>query len=164
MRDLAAAAGMSLSGLYHYFEGKDELLYELQRDAFERLTGPLAELPQDLSPSGKIERLIQNHLEFFADHITEMKVLTHESDVLGDELARRMRRLRRSYYELCLGIVTDLLKSRRRRDLDPRIATMSLFGMINWIYTWYKPATDGPAAPLARQMTDIFLRGVDREA
>jgi AcrR family transcriptional regulator len=163
MRDLAGAAGMSLSGLYHYFEGKDDLLYELQRDAFERLTGPLAELPEDLSPAAKIERLVLNHIEFFASHITEMKVLSHESNALSDELARKMRRLRRNYYDLCLAIVTDLLKSRRRRDLDPRIATMSLFGMINWIYTWYKPATDGPAAQLAKQMTEIFLHGVDRE-
>ena len=78
-------------------------------------------------------------------------------------LAKKMRRLRRNYYDLCLEIVSELLKSRRRRDLDPRITTMSLFGMINWIYTWYKPGTDGPAAQLAKQMTDIFLRGVDRE-
>lgn len=163
MRDLAGAAGMSLSGLYHYFESKDELLYELQRDAFERLISPLAQLPADLPPAAKIERLVQNHLEFFAAHITEMKVLSHESGALSDELARKMRRLRRNYYDLCLAIVIDLLRSRRRRDLDPRITTMSLFGMINWIYTWYKPATDGPAALLARQMTEVFLHGVDRE-
>lgn len=163
MRDLAEAAGMSLSGLYHYFPSKDELLYEMQRDAFEQLTEPLSALPADLSPSQKIEQLILNHLEFFAGHITEMKVLSHESGALSDELAKKMRRLRRNYYDLCLGIVSDLLKNRRRRDLDPRITTMALFGMINWIYTWYKPGTDGPAAQLAKQMTDIFLRGVDRE-
>jgi tetracycline repressor-like protein len=35
-----------------------------------------------------------------------------------------------------------------------------LFGMINWIYTWYKPRVDGNAEALARQMGDIFLGGV----
>ena len=163
MRDLAAATGMSLSGLYHYFENKDALLFELQRDAFERLTAPLAELPESLEPAAKIERLVLNHIEFFVDHANDMRVMAHDSNVLGDEQARRMRKIRRNYYEICLGIITELLKSGRRRDLDPRIATMSLFGMINWIYTWYKPATHGPAAQLAAQMTDIFLHGVDRE-
>jgi hypothetical protein len=36
---------------------------------------------------------------------------------------------------------------------------MSLFGMINWIYTWYRPQSDTPAAELARQMTGLFLSG-----
>ncbi len=163
MRDLARAAGMSLSGLYHYFAGKDELLYELQRAAFEQLIRPLSQCSPAATPAEKVERLIRNHLEFFAAHITEMKVLSHESEALDGEMGRRMRRMRRSYYNLCLGIVAELLKSRRRRDLDPRITTMALFGMINWIYTWYKPATDGPAEHLARQMTTVFLQGVDRE-
>lgn len=164
MRDLAAATGMSLSGLYHYFENKDALLFELQRDAFERLTQPLTELPESLEPAARIERLVLNHIEFFVDHVNDLKVMAHDSSALKDEQARRMRKIRRNYYDICLGIITELLKSRRRRDLDPRIATMSLFGMINWIYTWYKPATHGTPAQLAAQMTDIFLHGVDRES
>jgi len=37
---------------------------------------------------------------------------------------------------------------------------LSLFGMMNWIYTWYKPRTDGGAESLAQEMADIFLHGV----
>ena len=37
---------------------------------------------------------------------------------------------------------------------------MSLFGMINWFYTWHNPRVDPDAAGLARQMGDIFLHGV----
>jgi hypothetical protein len=35
-----------------------------------------------------------------------------------------------------------------------------LFGMMNWIYTWYKPRVDGGAPKLAQEMADLFLRGV----
>jgi hypothetical protein len=35
-----------------------------------------------------------------------------------------------------------------------------LFGMMNWIYTWYNPRVDADAAELAREMADIFLNGI----
>jgi hypothetical protein len=37
---------------------------------------------------------------------------------------------------------------------------LSLFGMMNWIYTWYNPRVDADAGHLAREMGDIFLRGI----
>jgi hypothetical protein len=37
---------------------------------------------------------------------------------------------------------------------------LSLFGMINWIYTWHNPRVDADAGALARQMGDIFLHGL----
>jgi hypothetical protein len=37
---------------------------------------------------------------------------------------------------------------------------LSLFGMINWIYTWHNPRVDPDASELARGMGDIFLGGV----
>ena len=41
-----------------------------------------------------------------------------------------------------------------------RIAVLSLFGMMNWIYTWHNPRVDADAEQLAREMGDMFLRGV----
>lgn len=162
LRDLAREAGMSLSGLYHHFDSKDELLYELQRDAYERLMQPLADIPGDAEPKTKLELLVQNHLRFFAADITGMKVLSHEAEALDGELAGRVRRIRRRYYRYFHDVVTELLRVCRRTDLNPRVATMTLFGMINWIYTWYKPAADGPPDTLASQMVGIFLDGLDR--
>ena len=40
------------------------------------------------------------------------------------------------------------------------MAVLSLFGMMNWIYTWYNPRVDANAEQLARGMGDIFLRGI----
>jgi AcrR family transcriptional regulator len=161
MRDLAQEAQMSLSGLYHHFPGKDELLYEIQREAFDRLFTPLTELAADTPPIDRIRLFIHNHLKLFAGHITEMKVLSHEADALGDTLGRQMRRMRRKYYDICHGMVVDLLAENGRRKLDPRIVTMSLFGMINWIYTWYRPRDGASVNELAGQMTEIFLNGVN---
>jgi hypothetical protein len=39
---------------------------------------------------------------------------------------------------------------------------LSLFGMMNWIYTWHNPRVDADAGELAREMGEIFLHGVCR--
>ena len=44
----------------------------------------------------------------------------------------------------------------RRHGISTRTAVMGLFGMMNWLYTWYKPQVDPDAEVLAREMSDIF--------
>ena len=51
------------------------------------------------------------------------------------------------------------LRRERGLDFNARTAVMSLFGMINWIYTWYNPRVDGNAEALAEQMGNIVLYG-----
>ena len=43
--------------------------------------------------------------------------------------------------------------------MNARLAVVSLFGMMNWIYTWYNASVDGNWREIASQMTSIFLRG-----
>jgi Tetracyclin repressor-like, C-terminal domain len=52
------------------------------------------------------------------------------------------------------------LKRERRLEFSTRIAVLSLFGMMNWIYTWHNPRVDADAASIAGEMGDVFLRGV----
>ncbi|MGH9580645.1 MAG: hypothetical protein ACRD2R_06605, partial [Terriglobales bacterium] len=100
-----------------------------------------------------------NHVEYFLAHRQAMKVLSHEDDVLKNSYGAEIAAIKREYYRTCLGLLEDL---RRREGLEfsSRVAVLSLFGMMNWIYTWHKPRVDGGAATLARQMGDVFLEGV----
>jgi len=78
---------------------------------------------------------------------------------LKNGLSAEIAAIKREYYRICLGLMDDL---RRERGLDfnARTAVMSLFGMINWIYTWYNPRVDGNAEALAEQMGNIVLNGI----
>jgi len=67
--------------------------------------------------------------------------------------------IKREYYRICVGLL-DELKRERGLQFSTRIAVLSLFGMMNWIYTWYNPRVDADAASMAAQMGDIFLCGV----
>ena len=164
MRDLSRAAGMSLAGLYHYFESKEELLYLIQKHTFrtiiERLDGRLkVRLKDSTDPEQRIRIFIENHLEYFLANKEAMKVLTHEDETLKNGRGAEIRAIKREYYKICLDLLEDLRRA-KGLQFSPRLAVLGLFGMINWIYTWHNPRVDADAQALAQEMGDLFLRGV----
>lgn len=67
---------------------------------------------------------------------------------------------KRRYYELARGIFEDLRRRGHAAGVNPRVAILSLYGMMNWIYKWYNSKVDPHAEELAEAMADIFLNGV----
>jgi len=160
MRDLSRASRLSLAGLYYYFESKEKLLYLIQKHYFstvmERLRTRLKEVTD---PEERVRTFIQNHLEYFIGNFKAYKVLSHEDDVLQGDLGEEIAALKRDYYRSCASLV-EALKRDKSLKFNSRIAIMGLFGSINWLHTWYNPRVDGEATALARQVGDVFLRGI----
>jgi AcrR family transcriptional regulator len=160
MRDLSRASGMSLSGLYYYFESKERLLFLIQKHTFTTIVRQLkAKLENVEDAEQRIRIFILNHLEYFLANPQSMKVLTHEAEVLKNGFASELAAVKREYYRICVGLL-DQLKAERGLQFSTRVAVLSLFGMMNWIYTWYNPRVDADARQISREMGDIFLRGV----
>lgn len=160
MRDLSRASGMSLAGLYHYCESKEKLLYLIQKHTFSTIVEKLRErLSEEVDSEARIRLFILNHLEYFLANQKAMKVLSHEDEVLKNGYGSEVAAIKREYYRICLGLL-DEYKRERGLEFSSRIAVLSLFGMMNWIYTWHNPRIDANAAELARQMADIFLQGI----
>jgi len=160
MRDLSRASGMSLAGLYYYFESKERLLFLIQKHTFTTIVQRLKARLQGVSePEQQIRIFILNHLEYFLANPASMKVLSHEADALKNGSASEVAAIKREYYRICIGLLDDL-KREFGLQFTTRIAVLSLFGMMNWIYTWHNPRVDADAEQLAREMSDIFLSGV----
>jgi AcrR family transcriptional regulator len=160
MRDLSRATGMSLAGLYYYFESKERLLYMIQKHTFSTIRDRVKERLAGVDePEQRIRIFSQNHLEYFLGHQEAMKVLSHEDDALRNGFRQEIAALKREYYRICLHLLEEL-KQARALEFSPRIAVLSLFGMMNWIYTWHNPKVDSNPEQLATQMGDIFLNGV----
>lgn len=161
IRDVAKAAEMSLAGLYYYIKSKEELLFLVQERIFSDL---LARADELMTMAGDAEerlgRFILNHLSYFIENLDEMKVLSHEFERLEGDRHEKIAGLRRQYYEAAEKLTAGVLAHRRSTSIDPRTAALSLFGMMNWIYTWYRPATDGSPEDVADKMTSLFLGGL----
>ena len=162
MRDLSRATGMSLAGLYYYFESKERLLYLIQKHTFETVLRNLKEkLELANDPEARVRLFIENHLGYFMANRKAMTVLSHEDDTLQNSFGAEILGLKREYVKLGIQLVDDLKSSGQRfANINSRVAVLSLFGMMNWIYTWHNPRVDSDAAELARQMSQIFLNGV----
>ena len=160
MRDLSRSSGISLAGLYHYFESKEKLLYLIQKHTFSTIVQRLKARLEDVSNAEeRIRVFILNHLEYFLANQAAMKVLSHEDEALKNGFGSEVAAIKREYYRICVGLL-DQLKRERGLQFSTRIAVLSLFGMMNWIYTWHNPRVDADAAVIAREMGNIFLRGV----
>ena len=160
MRDLSRESGMSLAGLYYYFESKERLLYLIQKHTFTTIVQRLKERLQGVDDAEeRIRIFILNHLEYFLANQAAMKVLSHEAEALKNGFASEVAAIKREYYRICVGLLDDL-KRERQLQFSTRIAVLSLFGMMNWIYTWHNPRVDADATSISREMGDVFLRGV----
>jgi len=160
MRDLSRATGMSLAGLYYYFESKERLLFLIQKHTFSTIVAKLkGRLEGVADPEERVRIFVLNHLEYFLANQAAMKVLSHEDEVLKNGFAAELAAIKREYYRICVGLLDDLARD-RNLQFSTRIAVLSLFGMMNWIYTWHNPRVDADAASIAGEMASIFLKGV----
>ncbi len=169
MRDLSRLSGISLAGLYYYFDSKEKLLYSIQKHTFTTILDRLQErLRREDDPEQRLRIFVQNHVEYALASHNAMKVLSHEDDVLKNGYGTELAAIKRDYYRICLGLVDDLLRQGgshpKQRRVDTRTAVMSLFGAMNWLYTWHNRKSDPGAETLARQISDLFLKGITGDA
>lgn len=161
IRDISRATGVSLSGLYYYFESKQKLLYLIQNTAFSFiLTRLQARLDHVHEPEARLRVLVQNHIEYFLSHPNEMKVLSHEEEALDAPYNDEVASIKRRYYTLAREIFDGLAAEGLAEGLNPRVAVLSLFGMMNWVYKWHNSKIDPSADELTDGIVGIFLHGV----
>jgi AcrR family transcriptional regulator len=161
IRDISRATGVSLSGLYYYFESKQKLLYLIQSTTFTFIIKRVESRLEGVSDAEmRLRVLVQNHIEYFLSHPNEMKVLAHEEEALAEPYFAEVAAIKRRYYALARKIFDELAEGGVAEGLNARVAVLSLFGMMNWVYKWHKPQLDPDADQLTEAILGIFLHGV----
>jgi len=161
VRDISRATRMSLAGLYYYFRTKEELLYLIQERCFVTLLQRWEQAATaETDVRTRIRVFAENHLSFFLHNMHEMKVMAHEDESLTGEFNEKILVLKRRYVKVIMDLIAELRERRDAKGIDLRVATFSLFGMMNWIYTWYQPKRDLPLRQLSEQMLRIYFFGL----
>jgi AcrR family transcriptional regulator len=161
IRDISRATGVSLAGLYYYFESKQHLLYLIQNTTFTFVLESLRSRLQGVhEPAERLRLLVLNHIEYFLSHPNEMKVLSHEEDALSEPYAEKVQAIKRRYYALAREIFDSIAAEGLAPGIQPRVAVLNLFGMMNWTYKWHKPGVDPDASELTAAIVGLFLHGV----
>lgn len=162
MRMVAKASGVSLAGLYHYFDSKEKMLFLIQFRTFAALLNNLREKLHGVNdPVEQLRVMVRAHVGYFADHMAALKTCSHELDSLSGEAYDETRAIRKEYYELSRSIIERILDARSPDStFDHHVVTMSLFGTLNWLYRWYDPKRDRSPTTIANQIATQFLDGI----
>jgi AcrR family transcriptional regulator len=163
MNDVAAALKLSKGGLYHHFQSKDEILFEIMNHAMEiteeRVLAPVRRIAD---PEERLRALIRLHIEVvLSPRDREITVMLHENHPLPPALRKRINTRKKDYVHFMESLIAELQQSRRAKgSVSPRAAAFALLGMINWIYQWYKPEGDLQTHNLVPQFTDLVFGGI----
>jgi AcrR family transcriptional regulator len=162
MNDVAAALKLSKGGLYHHFQSKDEILFDLMNHAMditqERVIKPVLMVSD---PQDRLRTLIRLHIEVVLSvREREITVMLHENHPLPPALRKRINARKKDYVHFVESLIFEAQNARAaKRPVEPRAAAFALLGMINWIYQWYRPDRALNEENLVRQYTEIFFAG-----
>jgi len=163
MNDVAAALKLSKGGLYHHFQSKDEILFNIMNHAMditqERVVNAVATIAE---PEDRLRALIRLHIEVvLSPRDREITVMLHENHPLPPALRKRINARKKEYVHFLENLIAQVQKPRQPRGkVSPRAAAFALLGMINWIYQWYKPEGELQAQTLVPQFTDLLFGGI----
>lgn len=161
IRNVASELGMSLAGLYYYCKSKEELLFFIQYSTFDSLISSLREsLKGVVDPVAKLDAMVRNHLDYFLSHIDELKICAYEIESLQGDYYEQVADKRREYFQITHNIVGELIERGSAKGVDSRLATLSLFGTLNWIFMWYEPGRDAGSEEMSHQLTRLYLHGL----
>jgi AcrR family transcriptional regulator len=165
MNDVAAALKLSKGGLYHHFQSKDEILFEIMNHAMEitqeRVLNPVRGIAD---PEERLRALIRLHIEVvLSPRDREITVMLHENHPLPPALRKRINTRKKDYIHFLENLMAEVQRQVQKessRRVSPRAAAFALLGMINWIYQWYKPEGELQAQNLIPQFTDLIFGGI----
>lgn len=164
MNDIAAACGTSKARLYHYYESKEAILYDLLDRYTQRLLALIGQVEataqrRNLDDRAALHELIRCFLEEYETSATRHVALLHDTKFLGDAQREAILDRQRDV----VSAVTRFL----RRAYPSRVTaanqtalTMLLFGMINWTFTWLRPGGAMSYSAFAEEVIALLEKGL----
>jgi len=163
MNQVAAACDLSKAALYHYVRDKHALLALVAEGHVKRLEAVVEEVQaQSMSPEARLRELIVRFVREYSNAQNEHRVLTEDVKFLEDTERETVLGIERRVVNAFADAVAAVRPALKPAELHKPL-TMLLFGMINWMFTWLKPAEDGQRLTheqMAPMVAELFFGGL----
>ena len=164
MNDIAAAGGTSKARLYHYYESKEAILFDLLDRYTQRLLAIIGQAEataqrRNLDDRAALHELIRSFLQEYETSATRHVALLHDTKFLGEA----QRELILDRQRDVVSAVTRFLRRAypaRVNAANQSAVAMMLFGMINWTFTWLRPGGPMSYAAFAEEVIAMLEHGL----
>ena len=164
MNDIAAACGASKARLYHYYESKEAILFDLLDRYTQRLLAIIGQVEataqrRSLDERAALHELVRAFLDEYEHSATRHLALLNDTKFLGDA----QRELILDRQRDVVSAMTRFLRRaypRRFSERNQTALTMMLFGMINWTFTWLRPGGPISYSAFAEEVVAMLEGGL----
>ncbi len=162
MSKLANACGVSKALIYHYYNSKDALLFDIVETHLTSLRDTISEVDQSGSDKEKnLRNITRAILIAYRDADAQHKVQSEAMASLPNEERRVLADLQRDMVSIVADAMRAVTPDYYEAYPDKLMpVTMTLFGMVNWFYMWNRPGKGMGREEYADLVSDIVLRGV----
>ena len=164
MSQIAQEAGVSKSLLYHYYPSKGALIFAIIQSHLAILDEALAKADDpSLPPEKRLLQLVRTVLDSYRGADDQHKVQLNAGPALSEEQKAEIIAIERRIVRHFSNVLKDIhpeLANPDRPLLMP--VTMSLFGMMNWVYMWFKEGGPISREDYAKVATTLILEGVKK--
>ena len=166
MNDIASACGTSKARLYHYYESKEAILFDMLDRYTQRLLALIGESEaraqrKNLSERDALNELIRTFLVEYEHSATRHVALVSDTKFLGETqrelILNRQRDVVAAFTRFLRRAYPDRVTAANQTAL-----TMMLFGMINWTFTWLRPGGPMSYQAFADEVIAVMERGLAR--
>jgi AcrR family transcriptional regulator len=164
MNDIAAACGTSKARLYHYYESKEAILFDLLDRYTQKLLAIIGQVEataqrRNLDERAALHELVRSFLHEYESSATRHMALLGDTKFLGDAQRELILNRQRDV----VAAATRFLRRAYPQRLNPRnqtAITMMVFGMINWTFTWLRPGGTMSYAAFADEVIAMIEHGL----
>ena len=160
---VASACGISKSLIYHYYDSKEQLLFDILHSHLTALYAGLISLQSAADPEVQLRQLVRKLLQMYrgadAEHRLQLQSTTALPKAQRHVLADIQRSIVNEFSQAICAAAPEYL-GQASDHLRP--LTMSLFGMVNWFYLWHQPGRGFSRESYADLATEILLGGLTR--
>jgi len=162
LRDIAEAAGITKAALYYYFPDK-ERLYE--NVAMTRISGLLDEVRDAVAkaddPVEKVrEFLLASARRMDRDRLGWMATANIFWTLDQTKRSGAIIKVRDDYEHLLRELITDAIKQKRFRLVDPAMLGRLMLSGLNQLPRWHQPKGKLSASQVIDQYFGIILQGI----
>lgn len=161
LRDLAQKVGINKATVYHYFESKEEILYNILDEVGQSLLAGLEEAHvSSTDPMECLKAMVRFQIFYMEANVEGIKVLVEELKSLGPEMASGTKRIQQRILKLYEEVLEKCMENNQVRKLHLATTAFAILGQINWLYHWYNPNGSLTIRQVADEVMTILFDGL----